>query len=54
MLWWIILLAFGFPLIKYLFELYEEKKANNQKLDKIQKRLKEIEQRDAKKNDDGQ
>ena len=43
------MLVFGFPLVKYLFELYESKKTTNRKLEKIQKRLKEIEERDAKK-----
>ena len=49
MLWWVIMLVFGLPLVKYLIELYDDKKATNHKLEKIKKRLKEIEERDAKK-----
>jgi hypothetical protein len=46
MLFWAILLVFSLPLFIYLIQLYSEKKAMNNKLEKIQKRLREL---DAKK-----
>ena len=48
------MLVFALPLIKYLIELSGDKKATDHKLEKIQKRLKEIEERNTRKNDDSQ
>ena len=45
MLYWAILLVFALPLIMYLIQLRSDKIARNRKLDKIQKRLNELEKR---------
>ena len=51
MIFWIVLIVFGIPLIQYLFSLYNDKKQNQRKLTKIQQRLKEIEARNKKNTD---
>jgi hypothetical protein len=45
MLWWAVLLVFGLPLINYLIELFNERRATVKKLEKIEKRLKELDKR---------
>jgi hypothetical protein len=45
MLWWAVLLVFGLPLINYIIELVTEKRATSKKLEKIEKRLKELDKR---------
>ena len=45
MLWWAVLLVFGLLLINYNIELFMETRATNKILEKIQKRLKELDKR---------
>ncbi len=47
MFFWAILLVFALPLITYLIQLRSETKAMNNKLEKIQKRLKELDEKNA-------
>jgi hypothetical protein len=49
MLFWVVLMVFALPLIKYLFSLRTDKKQDQRQLMKIQQRLKEIEERNKKK-----
>ena len=43
MLYLLTILAFGFPLVAYLWKLKQDKLAHQRKLDQIQRRLKEKE-----------
>jgi uncharacterized membrane protein (DUF106 family) len=58
MLTWSILLVFGLPLVYVVIEIFTKKSARNKKLNKVQKRLKELERRKARERseqqDDGQ
>ena len=49
MLIWVALLVFAIPLVHYLMQLASEKKTQDKKLEKIQKKLKELEQKDKSK-----
>jgi len=49
MIFWVVLMAFALPLIKYLFSLRDDKKRDQRALMKIQQHLKEIEKRNKKK-----
>ncbi len=51
MLFWAILFVFALPLVQYLLTIRTEKKATNTKLKRIQKRLKELEEKKSTKND---
>jgi ribosomal protein L9 len=52
MLWWAVLLVFGLPLINYLIQLFNERRATNKKLEKIHKRLKELEKKNTETSSD--
>ena len=58
MLTWSILLVFGLPLVYVVIEIFTKKSARNKNLNKLQKRLKELERRKARErreqHDDGQ
>jgi uncharacterized membrane protein (DUF106 family) len=48
MLTWSILLVFGLPLVYVVIEIFTKKSARNKKLNKVQKRLKELERQKAR------
>jgi heme exporter protein D len=48
MLTWSILLVFGLPLVYVVIEIFTKKSARNKKLNKVQKRLKDLERRKAR------
>jgi K+-transporting ATPase A subunit len=49
MLFWVILFVFALPLAQYLLQIISEKKETDIKLKKIQKRLKQLEEKNSEK-----
>jgi len=43
---WIILVAFGIPLLALIFQLFDERKDHRRRLERIRKRLRELEESD--------